>query len=73
MLQQKTACRDRKWGEYDKFAETKKIYVATRLFVNRMSTPRRTYRNKEAPVATNEPGRKQKFCREKVSSVMTRN
>ena len=36
-----------------------------------MSTLGRICRDKEAPVATNETGRKQKFCRDKGSSVTT--
>ena len=31
MSRQKTACRDRKWEEYNKSAETKKVYVATKF------------------------------------------
>ena len=71
LSRQKTVCRDRNWEEYDKkTAETKKVYVATRFF-DRMSTPGRIYRDKEAPVATNETGRKHKFSRDKASSVTT--
>ena len=36
-----------------------------------MSTPGRIYRDKEAPITTNEKGRKQKLCRDKGPSVMT--
>ena len=36
-----------------------------------MSTPERICRDKEAPVATNETGRKQNFYHDKGSSVMT--
>ena len=41
-------------------------------FVNKMSIPGRICRKKKAHVTTNELGRKQKFCRDKVSSVMIR-
>ena len=70
MLQQKIACCDKKREEANNLAETKKVYVATRFF-SRMSTPGRIYRYKEVPVVTNETGRKQKFCRNKGSSIMT--
>ena len=70
MSRQKTACHNRKWEESNNSAETKKVYVAT-WFFSRMSTPGRICRHKEAPVATNEIGRKQKFCRDKGSSVTT--
>ena len=36
-----------------------------------MSTPGRICRDKEAPVVTNETGRKQKFSRDKGSSITT--
>ena len=70
MSRQKTVCRDKKWKEYENSAETKKVYVATRFF-RRMSTLGRICRDKEAPIATNETGRKHKLCRDKASSVMT--
>ena len=69
-MRQKTACRERKWEESNNSVETKKVYFAIRFF-SRMSTPGRICRDKEAPIATNETGRKQKFCRDKGSSVMT--
>ena len=72
MLRQKTACRDRRWEECNKLAETKKVNVATR-FVSWMSTPRKTYRDIKAHVVTLETGRKQKFYHNKVSYVLTRN
>ena len=31
MSRQKTACRDRKWEEYNKSVETKKVYVTTKF------------------------------------------
>ena len=36
-----------------------------------MSTQGRICHDREAPVVTNEAGRKRKFCRDKGSSVMT--
>ena len=51
-----------------KMVETKKVYVATRFF-SRMSTPGRICRDKEAPVATNETGKRQKLCCDKGSFV----
>ena len=66
----KTVCRYRKWEESDNSAETKKVYVATRFF-SRMSTPGRICCDKEAHVATNETGKKQKLCHYKGSSVTT--
>ena len=63
-------CRDKKWEESNKSAETKKVYVVTRFF-SRMSTPGRICRDKEAPVATNKTGRKHKFYRDKGSSITT--
>ena len=36
-----------------------------------MSTPGRICHDKEAPIVTNETGRKQKFCCDKGSSVTT--
>ena len=71
----KELCHDKrqykKWEESDKkTAETKKVYVATRFF-SRMSTLGRICYDKEAPVVTNETGRKHKLCRDKASSVMT--
>ena len=56
--------------ESDNSAETKKVYVATRFF-SRMSTPGRICPDKQALVATNETGRKHKFCRDKGSSITT--
>ena len=70
MSRQKTVCHDRKWEESDNSVEIKKVYVATRFF-SRMSTPGRICCDKEAPVAINEIGRKQKLCRDKRSSVTT--
>ena len=61
-----------KMEEYNKSVETKKVNVATR-FVSWMSTPGRICHNIEAPAATKETRRKHKFCRDKVSSVATRN
>ena len=72
MLQQKIECRDRTWEECKKSAKTKNVNVATR-FVSWMSTPRRTYRDIKAHVATLETGRKQKFYRDEVSYVETIN
>ena len=72
MSRKKTACHDRIWEECNKLAETKKVNVET-MFVNWMSTPRKTCRGIEAPIATLETGRKHKFCRDKVSYVTTRN
>ena len=72
MSRQKIACLDRTWEECNKLAETKKVNVTTR-FVSWMSTPRRTCRDIKAPVTTLETGRKQKFYRDKVSYVTTRN
>ena len=66
----KELCRDRKWEESNNSAETKKVYVATRFF-SRMSTPERICRYKEAPLATNETGKKHKFCCDKESSITT--
>ena len=60
----------KKWEESENSAETKKVYVATRFF-RRMSTLGRICSDKEAPIATNETGRKHKLCRDKASSVMT--
>ena len=40
-------------------------------FFSRMLTPGRICRDKKAPVVTNETGRKQKFCRDKVMYVAT--
>ena len=71
LSQQKIVCRDRKWKESDNLVEIKKVYVATRFF-SRMSTPVRIYRDKEAPVAPNETGRKHKFCRDKAFSITTK-
>ena len=68
MSRQKTTCRNKKWEECNKSAETKKVNVTTR-FVSWMSTPGRI----KAPVATKEIGRKQKFCHDKVSSITIRN
>ena len=59
---------DRKWEESKKSTETKKVYVATRSFMM-ILTLGRIYRDKEAPVTTNEIGRKQNFCRDKGTSV----
>ena len=70
MSRQKTVCRDRKWEESNNSVETKKVYVATRFF-SRMSTPGRICRDKEALVAINETGKKQKFCHDKGSFVTT--
>ena len=64
----KKTCCDRKWEESNNSAEIKKVYVVTRFF-SRMSTPGKIFRDKEAPVATNETSRRQKLCREKGSSV----
>ena len=61
---------DKKWEESNNSTETKNVYVATRFF-NRMSTPGRICSDKEAPVATNETGRKHKYCHDKVMYVMT--
>ena len=55
MSRQKIACRDRTWEECNKFAETKKVNVATR-FVSWMSTPGRTCRDIKSPIATLETG-----------------
>ena len=63
-------CRDRKWEESNNSTETKKVYVATRFF-NKMSTPGRICRDKEAPIVTNKIGRKHKFCHDKGSFVTT--
>ena len=71
MSQQKTVCHDRTWEECDK-SETNKENVATR-FVSWMSTPGRTCPDIKALVVTLETGRKQKFYRNKVSYVVTRN
>ena len=71
LSRQKTACRDRKWEESNNSAETKKVYVATKFLFSRMSTPERICRNKEAPVKTNETGKKKKFCHDKESSFTT--
>ena len=70
LSRQKTACRDRKWEESKNSDETKKVYVATRFF-SMTSTLGRNCRDQEALVATNETGIKQKFCRDKGSSVST--
>ena len=70
LSRQKTACHDRKWEESNNSVETKKVYVVTRFF-SRMSTPGKICRDKEAPVATNETGRRQKLCCDKGSSVTT--
>ena len=70
--QQKIACHNRTWEECNKSAKTMKDDVATR-FVSWMSTPGRTSRDIKALVATLETGRKQKFCRDKISYVVTRN
>ena len=59
---------DKKLEESNKSVETKKVYVATSFF-SRMSTPGRICRNKEAPVVTNETGRKQKFCPDEEAPV----
>ena len=72
MSRQKTACHDRTCEECNKSAKTKKDNVAKR-FVSWMSTSGRTYCDIKAPVATIKTGRKQKFCRDKVSYVVTRN
>ena len=72
MLRQKIACHDRTCEECNKSSETKKVNVATR-FVSWMSTPRRTCRYIKAHVATLETRRKQKFCHDEVSYVVTRN
>ena len=72
MLRKKIACHDRTCEECNKSSETKKVNVATR-FVSWMSTPRRTCRYIKAHVATLETGRKQKFCHDEVSYVVTRN
>ena len=40
-------------------------------FFSKMSTPGRIFRDKEASVMTNETSRKQKFCHDKESSVLT--
>ena len=72
MLQQKIACRDKTWEECNKSAEIKKVNIATR-FVSWMSTPGSTCRDIKALVVTLETGRKQKFYRDKVSYVATRN
>ena len=61
-----------KMEECNKSAETKKVNVVTR-FISWILTPRRICHNIEAPVATKETGRKHKFCRDKVSSIATRN
>ena len=53
-----------------KIAEIKKVYVATRFF-SKMSTLGRISCDKEALVATNETGRKQKLCHDKASSITT--
>ena len=71
LSQQKKVCCDRKWEESEHSAETKKVYVAKKIF-SRMSTPGIICRDKEAPVVTNETGKKQKFCHDKASSVTTR-
>ena len=70
MSRQKTACRYRKWEESNNSAETKKVYVTTRFF-SRMSTLGKICYDKEAHVATNETGRRQKLCHDKGSSVTT--
>ena len=70
LSRQKTACRDKKWEESNNLVEIKKVYVATRFF-STMSITRRIFRDKEASIATNETGRKHKFCRDKESSVTT--
>ena len=57
--------------ECNKSAETKKVNIATR-FVSWMSTPGRICHNIEAPIATKEIGRKQKFCRDKKLKSNTR-
>ena len=72
MSRQKTAFHDITWEECNKSTETTKDNVATR-FVSWMSTPGRTCRDIKAHVATLKTGRKQKFCRDKVSYVATRN
>ena len=59
-----------KWEESNNSTETKKVYVVTRFF-SRMSTPGRICHDKEAPVLTNETGRKHKFYRDKVMYVAT--
>ena len=71
MSRPKTACRDRTWEECNQLVETKKDNVATR-FVIWMPTSGRTCCDIKALVATLETGRKQKFCRDKVSYVATR-
>ena len=70
-------CRDKRncvaienGNNLTKIAETKKVYVAMRFF-SRMSTPGRICCDKEAPIVTNETGRRQKLCCNKGSSVMT--
>ena len=67
MSRQKTTCHDRKWKN-----ETKKVNVAIRFF-SWMSTPGRICCNTEDLVAIKETRRKQKFCRNKASSVATIN
>ena len=72
MSRQKIACRDKIWEECNKSIETKKDNVATR-FVSWKSTSGRTCHDIKAPVATLKTRREQKFCRDKVSYVVTRN
>ena len=62
--------RDKKWEEYNNSVETKKVYVAT-WFSSRMSTPGKICCDKEARVATNETGKRQKLRRDKGSSITT--
>ena len=70
LSRQKTTCHDRKWEESNKSGEKRKVFIATRFFT-RMLTPERICRNKEAPVTTNETGKKYNFYHDKGSSAMT--
>ena len=72
MSRQKTTCLDKKWEECNKSAKTKKVNVATRFF-HSMSTLGRICRDIKAHVATKETERKQKICRDEVSSIAIRN
>ena len=69
-MNSKGALSRQKWEEYNNLAETKKVNVATRFF-SMMSTPGNTCHDKEALVAKNETGRRQKLCRDKGSSFTT--
>ena len=64
MSRQKIACRDRKWEEYNKSGETKKVYVVTKISTG--------CQHKEEIVVRKKPMSLQMKQEEGNNSIMTR-